>query len=101
MDVVNIVDLISNIGFPIVCVLGLGWYIKDQGKSVAEAAASREKQLLSTIAKQEALIKAMNDTNAGYLATLNALTIRIEDTQNDVEKIKDILNVNQIQKEGE
>lgn len=101
MDVVNIVDLISNIGFPIVCVLGLGLYIKDQGKAVAEAAAAREKQLLSTIAKQEVLIKAMNETNAGYLATLNALTIRIEDTQEDVERIKDILNVNQAQKEGE
>lgn len=101
MDVVNIVDLISNLGFPIGCVIGLGFYIRDQSKTASEAFAAREKQLLATITKHEALIKSMNDTNAGYLATLNALTMRIEDTQQDVEKIKDILNTSQIQREGE
>lgn len=96
----EIIDIISNLGFPVACVIGLGWYIKDQAKRMEVATAAREKQYIDVINKQEKLILKMNDTNSEYVETLKGLTVHVEDIKNDVDAIKDVINMNK-QKEGE
>ena len=96
----DIIDIISNLGFPVACVIGLGWYIKDQAKRMEAATAAREKQYIDVINKQEKLILKMNDTNSEYVETLKGLTVHVEDIKNDVDAIKDVINM-KTQKEGE
>lgn len=49
----EITSLIANLGFPISCVIGLGWYIKDNTKQYREEMAKREGQLREEMFKRE------------------------------------------------
>ena len=48
----DITQLISNLGFPIACVIGLGYYVYQAQKTQAEENAKREERLYQIIDKQ-------------------------------------------------
>jgi hypothetical protein len=64
----ELVDLISNYGFPIVCVIGLAWYVREQQKLFSdELAKQREehkeevKELTNTISNNTLVVQKLVD----------------------------------------
>lgn len=71
----KIINLISSVGFPIVCVLCLGWFVYQLIKSNNEQTAKRDEQHASEV-------KELRDTltkNTEVLANLNTtITVLLE-----------------------
>lgn len=73
MDVGAITALVSNLGFPIVCVIGLGWFLyqvfqkttaqnETNMKAVQERCAAREERLYQQIDKFGESLNSFNAT---------------------------------------
>lgn len=73
MDVGALTSLISNLGFPIVCVLGLGWFLyqvfqkttaqnEANMRAVQERCAAREERLYQQIDKFSETLNSFNTT---------------------------------------
>lgn len=45
----DIITIISNIGFPISCAIGMGWYFMNQSKYEREENSRREERLFNII----------------------------------------------------
>ena len=94
----DITQLISNLGFPIVCVIGLAIFLKELAGKIMSQNTEREAKLFEMIGKQEEMLRTCNETNAKFLLTLEDLNAKIDNTQEDVDDIKNMLGT--VQKEG-
>ena len=83
MELGVIVDLISTIGFPIVCVIALGWFVW----KVYKQSVVREDKLMTEITENRLVNQKFAEIIAGYDVTLSEI-------KNDVKDIKDTLNIN-------
>ncbi len=45
----DVVTIISNIGFPMACAVGMGWYFMNQSKYEREENSKREERLFNII----------------------------------------------------
>lgn len=73
-----LIELISTVGFPIVCVIALGWFIWN----IYKRSEKREDEL-----RQE--IKENQEINANAIKTLALYAERLDTIQSDIEAIKD------------
>lgn len=84
MDVAGLSTLISNLGFPIVCVIGLGWFLyqvfqkttsqnESNMKAVQERCAAREERLYQQIDKFGESLNSFNATLIRIDARLEAV----------------------------
>lgn len=89
----DIVQIISTLGFPIACVIALGWFVKTTFDKISTANTNREARLFETIGKQEEVLRQLSDTNAKFLDTLGDISKQLNETREDVEDIKNILNI--------
>lgn len=99
MDVNVISTLITTLGFPIVCVLGLGWFIykiyndtqeqnKENMKAVQDRCQEREDKLYEEIkANREVNAKAI-ETIAHYAEKLDVIQCDIHDIKTDITIMK-------------
>ena len=78
MDIAVIVELISTVGFPIACVIALGWFIW----RIYKASERREAELREEIKESQAV-------NAEAIHTLGLYAERLDIIQSDVEEIKE------------
>ena len=73
MDVVTVTELISTLGFPVVCVMGLGWFLyqvfqkttaqnEANMQAVQERCAAREERLYQQIDKFSESLNSFNTT---------------------------------------
>lgn len=87
-----IADLVPTLGFPIVCVLGLGWFIykiyKDTTKqnndnmaAVQARCKEREDKLYSQLEKQ-------NEINGKFAQIIAQYEIKLDNIQSDINDIK-------------
>ncbi|MBO5062910.1 MAG: hypothetical protein J6C08_00145 [Campylobacter sp.] len=92
MDIATISTLISTLGFPIVCVIGMGWFIyqifikttKQQEQNMEKVQArckEREDKLYNEIEKNRVVNEKAIETIAQYAG-------RLETIQNDISEIK-------------
>lgn len=78
-----IIEVISTVGFPIACVLALGFFIwKIYNQSVA-----REATLLQEIKESRAINAKFAELIAGY-------EVKLDEIRTDVKDIKDTLQIN-------
>lgn len=82
MELATIVELITNIGFPIVCVLALGWFIWHIYKQSVE----RENKLMEEITENRLVNQKFAEIIGQYEVTLTEI-------KTDVKDIKDTLNI--------
>ena len=84
MDINVIQQLITSLGFPIVCVLALGWFVyqnsknqrednKAQMEAMAERCQKREDKLYEQIDKFNVVLNSFNETLIRIDARLEAL----------------------------
>lgn len=83
MELGVIVELITTIGFPIVCVLALGWFVWH----IYKQSVIREEKLMGEITENRLVNKQFAEIIARYEITLGEI-------KSDVKDIKDTLNMN-------
>ena len=82
MELGVIVELITTIGFPIVCVLALGWFVW----RIYQQSVAREEKLMTEITENRLINKQFAEIIAGYEITLG-------DIKTDIRDIKDTLHI--------
>ena len=89
MDVGTIQTLISTLGFPIVCVIALGFFIWKIWNKAEARNEKREEKLYEVIAKAQAQNEQLSETNAQFVAVLSTYKSDLESIKNDVTEIKE------------
>ena len=99
MDIKTITELITTLGFPIVCVIALAWFAfylvrksnEDNAKNmetVQARCAAREEKLYQQIEK-------FQEVNAQAIGTITLYAERLDEIEHDVKEVKDILTAGQ------
>lgn len=91
MEIDSITTLISNVGFPIVCVLALGWFVYRSYERIMTNNQTREDKLYEMIGKTQAQLDQAQDTNAKFLNVLDQINKDTEQMKADIDDIKDTL----------
>ena len=89
MDVNTIQTLITTLGFPIVCVIALGWFIYKAFEKITAQSEKREEKLYTVIAQAQETNERLSNTNAEFVSVLNTYKSDLEDIKADVSEIKE------------
>lgn len=92
MEVTVLSELVGAVGFPIVCALGMGWFIyqvflkttaqnQENMKQLQDKCAAREDKLYAQMEKAQ-------EVNGQAIATITLYAERLTDIQQDVKDIK-------------
>lgn len=88
MDVNTIQTLISTLGFPIVCVIFLGWFIWKIWMEQQDTNKQREEKLYEYLGKAQAVNEELTKTNAEFVEVLHSYKSDLDTIKNDVTEIK-------------
>ena len=88
MDVNTIQTAISTLGFPIVCVLFLGWFIWKIWMSQQNQNKEREDKLYEYLGKAQAVNEQLTKTNSEFVEVLHSYKSDLDTIKNDVTEIK-------------
>ena len=88
MAVNTVQTLITSLGFPIVCVIALGWFIYKAFEKFTSQAEKREEKLYTVIAQAQETNERLTQTNAEFLSVLNTYKTDLDDIKADVSEIK-------------
>jgi hypothetical protein len=82
MDVATIVELITNLGFPMACVIAMGAFIL----KIYKKSEDREDKLMFEIEENRKI-------NADAIATIGKYASSIDEIKHDISEIKTDINV--------
>lgn len=85
MELGVIVELITTIGFPIVCVLALGYFVWH----IYKQSVTREEKLMQEITENRLVNEKAIETIAKYAERLTHIEENITEIKNDVVLIKE------------
>ena len=88
MDVNTIQTAISTLGFPIVCVLFLGWFIWKIWMSQQDQNKEREDKLYEYLGRAQAVNEQLTKTNSEFVEVLHSYKSDLDTIKNDVTEIK-------------
>lgn len=91
MDVNTIQTMITTIGFPIVAVIALAWFIYEAFKKFTANAEKREEKLYGVIANAQETNERLSNTNAEFVSVLRSYKTDLEVIKEDVNEIKENL----------
>lgn len=83
--------LISTLGFPIVCVLGLAYFIYVIYQKTTAENEKREDKLYEIIAVSHSNNEKLVEANREFVAVLETYKTDITDIKHDIEDIKEII----------
>lgn len=83
MELGVIVELIATLGFPIVCVLALGFFVW----TIYKQSVVREEKLMGEIAENRAI-------NQKFAEIIGRYEITLDEIKTDIKDIKDTLHTN-------
>jgi hypothetical protein len=83
----GVVELISTLGFPIVCVLALGWFVWH----IYKQSVVREDKLMNEITENRLVNEKAIQTIALYAERLTHIEDNVTEIKTDVNHIKDKL----------
>lgn len=89
MDATSIQTLIGTLGFPIVCVIFLGWFIFKIWMGQQETNTKREDKLYEFIGKAQQVNEQLSNTNAEFVDVLNTYKRDLDSIKEDVSEIKE------------
>ena len=78
MDTQAITNLITTVGFPIVCCLGLGWFMVKYINQQREDNINRENKLLEITSKQNEVLININSNMDKMSTTLENMNQRLD-----------------------
>ena len=85
MDTQAVTQLITNLGFPIVCCLALGYFIWKFSNKLNDDSISRENRLMDYFDKQNAVLTTMSNNMEKMSTTLNDMNQRLTIVESKVE----------------
>ena len=85
MDIQPIVELITNLGFPIVCCLALGYFIWKFSNKLNDDSISRENRLMDYFDKQNVVLTTMSNNMKKMSTTLDNMNQRLTIVESKVE----------------
>ena len=85
MDIQPIVKLITNLGFPIVCCLALGYFVWKFANKLNNDSVSREDRLMGYLDKQNAVLTTMSNNMEKMSTTLDNMNQRLTIVESKVE----------------
>lgn len=99
MDFTAITNVISTVGFPIACVIVLGFFIyqvwqkqtslmETQIQSIQDKCATREERLYKEIAENRAVNQKAIETIAAYAEKLTSIQDDVKEIKTDIIEIK-------------
>ena len=92
MEATNFVYLISSLGFPIACVIALGWFAWYMVKHTNEVNAANMSQLQANCKEREDKlykeIKENREINAQFAMIISKYETKLDSIQKDVSEIK-------------
>ena len=94
MDVTTVEGLITSVGFPIFCVLALGFFIYKSYENIEKRNEGREEKLYSMLANSQSAIDNAIETNAKFVAQLESMQNNVNRISDDVDDIKEYLKLN-------
>ena len=89
MDINTVQTLITSLGFPIVCVIALGWFIYKAFEKFTAQAENREEKLYTVIAQAQETNERLTQTNAEFVSVLNTYKSDLDEIKADVTEIKE------------
>ena len=97
MDVSMIVEIVTTVGFPIVCVGAMGWFIyKIYQNMITENQANMEQVQARCKEREDKLyeeIKENREVNAKAIETIAHYAEKLEEIQTDIKDIKTDITV--------
>ena len=88
------IDIISTVGFPIACVIALGFFIYKAWNDMSKRSVEREEKLYAMLASSQNSIDEAVETNGKFLAQLKVMQGNLTEISKDVDDIKDYLQLN-------
>lgn len=88
MEVSTINSLITSVGFPIVCVLCLGWFIYQAFNKFTAQSEKREEKLYNFLEKAQTVNEELTKTNAEFVSVLSTYKTDLDKIKEDVTEIK-------------
>ena len=82
----EIVSLITNLGFPIVCVIACAYFINNIIKSEREENQKREEKYIDTINKFSSVLEKVNENLSNNNKRLEYIENKLDDVCTDNEK---------------
>ena len=82
----SITTIISTVGFPIFCVVCLGYFVWKAFNMVMQNNKERESKLYDTIAEIRGQLKEASTTNASFVKILEAMSKDIEDIKDKIKE---------------
>lgn len=83
-----IFDAISNVGFPIVCVVALGVFIWKSYDRITKNNEKREEKLYTMLGKSQTQLDKLESTNESFVKILEAFKKDQDNIKHDIEDIK-------------
>lgn len=88
MEVDAVSNIITTVGFPIFCVLALGWFIYKAYLNLSQANKEREEKLYTTLGKTQEQLDNAQETNAKFVAVLEDFSKDMQLIKSDVAQVK-------------
>ena len=88
MDTNGITQIVGSLGFPIVCVLGLAWFIYHVYTNYSKQSEAREEKLYEVVAKCQEQLAMAQETNEKFVDVLQQHKEDLQTIKEDVEEIK-------------
>lgn len=82
----SITTIISTVGFPIFCVVCLGYFVWKAFNMVMQNNKERESKLYDTIAEIRGQLKEASATNASFVKILENMSKDIEDIKDKIKE---------------
>lgn len=84
-------QIISTVGFPIACVIALGYFVYIVYQKTTSENEKREEKLYEVIGAAQANNERLAETNREFVAVLETYKTDITDIKHDIEDIKEII----------
>ena len=92
MDLAQMVEhAITTLGFPIVCVVFLGWFVWKIWLRQQEQNEKREEKLYACITEAENLNKQLIETNSEFIEVLTDYRSDLDEIKQNVNEIKNTI----------
>lgn len=89
MDINTMESFINSVGFPILCVLGLAFFIWKAFREITDRNYDREEKLYTMLEKTQEQLNSAQNTNAGFLRVLETFKKDQDEIRQDIEDIKE------------
>ena len=97
MDISAITGIISNLGFPVACVIGLAWFAWYMVKHTDETSVKNMEQVQNSCKEREEKLyeenKENREVNAKAIETIAHYAEKLDTIQEDVKEIKSDITV--------